>query len=68
MKELVRTVLRMPDAGDKLERLEQEMITEAMSLADGNKSAAARLLGVHRKAIERRLGRKEDEPISGPEQ
>ncbi|MBZ4334692.1 sigma-54 dependent transcriptional regulator [Corallococcus sp. AS-1-12] len=68
MKDLVRTVLRMPDAGDKLERLEQAMITEAMALAEGNKSAAARLLGVHRKAIERRLGRKEDEPLSGPEQ
>ncbi|RKH43799.1 sigma-54-dependent transcriptional regulator [Corallococcus sicarius] len=67
LKELVRMVLRMPEAGDKLERLEQAMISEAMTLAEGNKSAAARLLGVHRKAIERRLGRKEDEPLSGPE-
>lgn len=68
LKELVRAVLRLPEAEDKLERLEQELITEAMSLAEGNKSAAARLLGVHRKSIERRLGRKEDEPLSGPEQ
>jgi DNA-binding NtrC family response regulator len=61
VKQLARAVLRLPDVGDKLEYLEQVLIAEAMSLADGNKSAAARLLGVHRKAIERRLGRRDGE-------
>ncbi|MCP3137305.1 sigma-54-dependent transcriptional regulator [Pyxidicoccus xibeiensis] len=59
VKQLARAVLRLPEAGDKLEHLEQVLIAEAMSLAEGNKSAAARLLGVHRKAIERRLGRRD---------
>jgi DNA-binding NtrC family response regulator len=61
VKQLAKAILRMPDTGDKLAHVEQALIAEAMSLAEGNKSAAARLLGVHRKAIERRLGRQDEE-------
>ncbi|MBN1206216.1 MAG: sigma-54-dependent Fis family transcriptional regulator [Myxococcaceae bacterium] len=60
VKLLAQAILRMPDTGDKLERVEQALISEAMALADDNKAAAARLLGVHRKVIERRLGRRDD--------
>ncbi len=40
---------------DKLAVAEQLLIDRAMQLSDDNKSAAARLLGVSRKAVERRL-------------
>jgi DNA-binding NtrC family response regulator len=40
---------------DKLAVAEQLLIDRAMQLSEDNKSAAARLLGVSRKAIERRL-------------
>nr|BDT38648.1 sigma-54 dependent transcriptional regulator [Myxococcus sp. MH1] len=55
VKQLARAILRLPEQGDRLAHVEQALITEAMLLAEGNKSGAARLLGVHRKAIERRL-------------
>ena len=42
--------------GDKLASMEGALVDAAMQMARGNKSEAARLLGVHRKVIERRLG------------
>jgi DNA-binding NtrC family response regulator len=54
--ELAREILRT-DEPDKLERVEQVLIDEALRLCDDNKSKAARLLGVHRKVVERRLER-----------
>jgi DNA-binding NtrC family response regulator len=53
---LVREVLKV-DAGDKLRTAENLLIHEALRLTDGNKAAAARLLGVHRKVVERRTDR-----------
>jgi DNA-binding NtrC family response regulator len=53
---LVRQVLAMPLDGDRLAALEAELIRAAMHATGGNQSAAARLLGVHRKRLERRLG------------
>jgi len=53
---LAREVLRT-DAGDKLQMAESVLIREALRLSFGNKAAAARLLGVHRKVIERRTDR-----------
>lgn len=41
--------------GNKLEAVEAALISQAMSLSGGNKTAAARLLGVHRKSVERKL-------------
>jgi DNA-binding NtrC family response regulator len=40
---------------NKLEAIEEALIAEAVRLSDGNKSGAARLLGLHRKAVSRRL-------------
>ncbi len=54
--ELAKAVLRLPD-GDKLQLAENALIDEAIRLSNGNKSAAARLLGVHRKVVDRRLER-----------
>ncbi|HNN94512.1 MAG TPA: helix-turn-helix domain-containing protein, partial [Pseudomonadota bacterium] len=56
LAQLARVILRL-DVGDKLGAIEEALIGEALALADGNKSAAARLLGVHRKVVERRLAR-----------
>lgn len=50
---LVGEVLASPHPGDKLEHVERALIAEALRRSEGNKSAAARLLGVHRKRIER---------------
>lgn len=58
--ELAREVLRLP-AENKLALVEDALMNEALRLSGGNKSAAARLLGVHRKVIERRLRGEADE-------
>jgi DNA-binding NtrC family response regulator len=56
VEDLARAVLELAD-GDKLAAAESALVAEAMRRASGNKAAAARLLGVHRKVIERRLDR-----------
>ncbi|MEZ4405346.1 MAG: sigma-54 dependent transcriptional regulator [Polyangiales bacterium] len=53
---LARRALDCAD-GDKLTAVERALIDEALRQSDGNKTEAARRLGVHRKVIERRLGR-----------
>jgi DNA-binding NtrC family response regulator len=55
-RELVRAVLRGPER-DKLQCLESLLVDEALRMAEGNKTEAARLLGVHRKVVERRAER-----------
>jgi DNA-binding NtrC family response regulator len=58
LKDIAKAILRMPFP-NKLEAIEEALIAEAMSLGGDNKSAAARLLGVHRKVVERRLDKRE---------
>jgi DNA-binding NtrC family response regulator len=41
--------------GNKLAAVEAALLESAMRISKGNKSAAARLLGLHRKAVERKL-------------
>jgi DNA-binding NtrC family response regulator len=57
LRDLARAVLALPEGVDKLQQVEQALIEETLRLVDGNQTAAARMLGVHRKAIARRLGR-----------
>jgi DNA-binding NtrC family response regulator len=54
--EMARVLLRLP-LGDRFAAIDEALLAEALTLAAGNKSAAARLLGVHRKVIERRMAR-----------
>jgi DNA-binding NtrC family response regulator len=54
LRETARAILRLP-VDDKLHAIEEALVAEAVALSDGNQSAAARLLGVHRKAVSRRL-------------
>ena len=59
IQELARAVLALPEGPDKLQQVEQVLVDEALRLADGNRAAAARMLGVHRKVVARRLERTE---------
>ena len=45
------------DVEDKLSAVQDLLIAESLRRSGGNKSAAARSLGVHRKVLERRLGK-----------
>jgi DNA-binding NtrC family response regulator len=54
LQSTARNILRLP-IENKLEAIEEALIAEAVRLSDGNKSGAARLLGLHRKAVSRRL-------------
>ncbi len=45
----------LPDAPPSLERLEWEHIQRTLDQHDGNISAAARTLGIHRRTLQRRL-------------
>ncbi len=62
---LARAILRLP-VPNKLAAIEGALVKEALAMADGNKSAAARFLGVHRKMVERRTdGRDPRDPENG---
>jgi DNA-binding NtrC family response regulator len=56
-----RALIALPCA-NKMEAIEVALVEQAMILAQDNKSAAARLLGVHRKVIERRIEKPADAP------
>jgi DNA-binding NtrC family response regulator len=61
LRDLARRVLQLPLPGDRLQAMEDALVAEALAASDDNKSAAARLLNVHRKAIERRAERRDAE-------
>jgi DNA-binding NtrC family response regulator len=54
LRAAAQAILKLP-VENKLAAAEEALVAEALALADGNRSAAARLLGVHRKAVSRRL-------------
>jgi DNA-binding NtrC family response regulator len=55
LEEFARAVLALPDGTDKLQAAEQALIDLALKLCEGNRTAAARVLGVHRKFVSRRV-------------
>ena len=55
LAELAHRIVTMPLAGDRLEAIEKELVRVALDLSHGNKSQAGRLLGCHRRTIERRM-------------
>jgi DNA-binding NtrC family response regulator len=58
---MARSILALPTRiGSKLDVIERAVLHHAVEITGGNKSAAARLLGVHRKFLERRLDRASD--------
>jgi DNA-binding NtrC family response regulator len=55
---IAREVLALPDSvGSKILAAERAAIALAIKSSGGNKTQAARFLGIHRKALERRLAR-----------
>jgi DNA-binding NtrC family response regulator len=54
---IARFVLDQKGAGSKLDLVERAIVACAMSACSGNQSAAARLLGIERKALARRLAK-----------
>ncbi|MCC7542870.1 MAG: sigma-54-dependent Fis family transcriptional regulator [Deltaproteobacteria bacterium] len=66
LRDAARAVLALPDHRDKLGAMETALVEEALAMTDGNKTAAARLLGVHRKVIERRAVRESDPSTEEP--
>jgi DNA-binding NtrC family response regulator len=58
---MARSILALPSRiGSKLDVIERAVLHHAVEITGGNKSAAAHLLGVHRKFLERRLDRASD--------
>jgi len=58
---LAQAVLALPEGeGSKLDLCERTLVASAMEQAHGNKSQAARLLGIDRMALERRLQKRGD--------
>ena len=51
-----------PETMTPLKRLEWEHIQQALSASGGSISAAARLLGMHRRTLQRKLGKR---PVPG---
>ena len=58
----------IPDEGLSLETLERELILKALEKAAGNKSQAARLLGLTRRTLYSRMEKHGLRPASGPGQ
>jgi DNA-binding NtrC family response regulator len=63
---VARLTVRLVGAGHSLDALERAIVRHAMTLAKNNRSAAARLLGMERKAFVRRMERLE-RPEGGTE-
>jgi DNA-binding NtrC family response regulator len=56
--QIAELVLALPKGkGSKLREVERAVVIHALDACDGNVSAAARLIGVDRKAMERRVAK-----------
>lgn len=54
---LAKKIMELPVPGSKLDAVQRAVVTHALAECAGNVSAAARLLGVERKALERKVVR-----------
>jgi transcriptional regulator with GAF, ATPase, and Fis domain len=57
LDEIARAILDLPAGGHRLRDVERTVVAHALAKTNGNVSAAARLLGTDRKALERRIER-----------
>jgi DNA-binding NtrC family response regulator len=59
VEKIAREILALPErlGNSKLDLVERAVLHHAIESCQGNKSAAARLVGVHRKQLDRRLDR-----------
>ena len=62
---MARTILALPSRlGSKLDVIERAVLHHAIETCGGNKSAAARLVGLQRKSLERRWEKLSDRPAA----
>ena len=54
---LAEMIVALPEKGSKVVVVENAVVLHALATCGGNVSAAARLLGVERKALERKIAR-----------
>ena len=54
---IAEAILALPDSKQRLREVEKAVVAHALVKTKGNVSAAARMLGVERKALERRVER-----------
>ena len=57
LDEIARAILGLQDCKHRLREVERAMVAHALLTTKGNVSAAARLLGTERKALERRIAK-----------
>ena len=66
LDKVARAILSLPlRAGSKLEFVERAVLHHAIEMCAGNKTAAARLIGVDRLSLHRKWERMADEPPGG---
>jgi ActR/RegA family two-component response regulator len=56
-EQLAEMILALPEKGSKLDAVQRVVVLHALEVSGGNVSAAARLLGMERKALERKIAR-----------
>ncbi len=65
---MARSLLALPERlGSKLAVIERAVLHHAIETCGGNKSAAARMIGVDRRVLERRWDRLSDAPPDAPD-
>jgi hypothetical protein len=55
--QLAEMILALPEKGSKLDAVQRVVVLHAVAVSAGNVSAAARLLGMERKSLERKLAK-----------
>jgi DNA-binding NtrC family response regulator len=67
VEKIVQSILTLPmHTGSKLDFIERAVLHHAIETSAGNKSAAARMVGVNRRALDRRLRRIAEEETPAP--
>jgi DNA-binding NtrC family response regulator len=65
VEKIVQAILTLPmHTGSKLDFIERAVLHHAIETSAGNKSAAARMVGVDRRALDRRMRRLADGTVS----
>jgi len=61
-EEVAEMILALPESGSKIDIVEDALILHSLKVSDGNVSAAARLIGMSRKVLGRKVARAKRRP------